>query len=242
MSWALYIKYQALCFLRSHNLLSMFLSSAQQTITIFLLWKYPSVHLHNEAFGVYLSTVVAMVAMLMMGDNLFGWHYGSGFLLYVSPRSIMQRLPALLSLLYGVFMVAIIDLGIFYSVGRIAYTPEKQALFYICLFTITAVAVYESLMTSIHQPFPIKKNAFSFGEAMPKRSRMPGTRFLSILVPTLIPVGLFYTIGEHRWLWFSFVIVYAIIISGLLYWQLQSIPQKAYAARFHLHQSLKGLK
>lgn len=242
MTLTLYIKYQALCFLRSHNFLSLFLGAAQQTITIFLLWKYPSVHLHNEALGVYLSTVVAMVAMTMMSDNIFGWHYGSGFLLYVSPRSIVSRLPALLSLLYCVFMIAIIDVGIFYSVGRIAYTPEKQALFFICLFAITAVAVYESLMTSIHQAFPIKKNAFSFGEATPKRPRMQGTRIFSMLVPTLIPVGLFYAIGEHRWLWFSFVIVYAIIISGLLYWQLQSIPQKAYAARFHLHQSLKGLK
>ncbi len=237
-----YIKYQLLCLLRSHSLLATFLTVVQQTLTIFLLWKYPSVHFHNEALGVYFSTILVTTAMMATSANIFGWQYGSAFLLYISPSSLTRRVSALLSLLYYVFVAVVLDIVIFYAVQRIAFTPEKYALFIICFVVGVAVAKYEALMASNRQAVPLKKNAFSFSEKTPQPPRAPGTRIVSTFLPTAIPIGVFYTLGHYSWFWFCFVVVYAALIGGVLFWLLRSIPQKAYAARFHLYQSLKGLK
>lgn len=240
MNHLVYIKYQILCLLRSHHLLLIFQTVALQIMPIVMLWLRP--FFKSEPLQIYISSLLTTAAMITASENIFAWQYGSVFLLYVTPSPLIRRLSLLLPLLYALLFVAVIEIVLFYTVVRITFTPEKHILFILCFLVGIAVAIYEALMISIYHAMPIKKSAFSFGEKAQKSKLLSLRRIMMVLLPTLVPTLVFYTIAQYSVAWFVFVGIYICAIYILFFQQMQAISYKAYLNRFHLYQSLKGLK
>jgi len=144
--------------------------------------------------------------------------------------------------IYYIGFIACIDVVAFYVFGGAKHSLEKQGLFLVCLLLVTVTTLYEALFISIYRSSPMKLNAFSFEKIKVDVIQKSGFRLPLFIVVTILPIQFFYWFGQSTILWLGFILTYSFAILYVVYSQLQSIPQKAYAARFHLHQSLKGLK